>query len=71
MTDSWTTVASFSSTGEAYIVKGMLESNNIPVTMTNETISGVYPIDTWAPVEIKVPAALAEKAKALIANCGD
>ncbi len=70
MTDSWTTVASFSSSGEVHIVKGMLESHGIPVTMTNETISRVYPIDTWALVEIKVPAALAGKAKALIETYG-
>lgn len=69
---TWITVASFTSPEEAYIVKGMLENNDIPVAMTNETISSVYPMtDTWAPVELQVPADLADKAKALLESHRD
>lgn len=69
---TWITVASFTSPEEAYIVKGMLENNDIPVAMTNETISSVYPMtDTWAPVELQVPADLADKAKGLLESHRD
>jgi len=65
--NDWTTVAKFSSVEDGYIIKGMLESNGIPVELNNATISSVYPMtDTWAPLEIMVPKNLAEKAKSLI-----
>ena len=68
----WTTIASFSSPEEAYIVKGMLESNGIPVELSNATISSVYPMtDTWAPVELMVPDTAAEKARSLMADHRD
>ncbi len=64
---SWTKIASFSSTEDAYIVKGMLESNDIPVVMNNVTISTVYPMtDTWAPVELLVPKTFESQARQLI-----
>lgn len=72
MTNTWTTVATFSSPQEAAIVRGMLLSEDIPVEMTNQTISSVYPMtDTWAPVELKVPATMAEKARRLMDLHGD
>ena len=68
----WTTIASSSSPEEAYIVKGMLESNGIPVELSNATISSVYPMtDTWAPVELMVPDTEAEKARSLMADHRD
>lgn len=68
MNDStWVTVATFSSVEDGYIVKGMLESNDIPVELNNATISSVYPMtDTWAPLEIMVPAHRADDARNLI-----
>lgn len=64
---SWTTIASFSSPEEAYIVKGMLENNDIPVEMSNATISNVYPMtDTWTPIELRVPESLSDKAMGLL-----
>ncbi|MDE6334655.1 MAG: DUF2007 domain-containing protein [Muribaculaceae bacterium] len=54
---TWVTAATFSSVEDGYIVKGMLESNGIPVELNNATISSVYPMtDTWAPLELMVPA---------------
>lgn len=52
----WIKIASFTTPQDAYIVKGMLESNDIPTVLNNATISSVYPMtDTWAPVELLVP----------------
>lgn len=63
----WTTIASYTSLDEAYIVKGMLEAHDIPVEVANATIGSVYPMtDTWAPIELQVPQPLAVKALALI-----
>lgn len=71
MNDNWTIVATFSSVEDSYIVKGMLESNGIPVELNNATISSVYPMtDTWAPLELMVPADRADEARSLI-NAGD
>jgi len=67
MAPSWTKIASFTSAEDAYIVKGMLESNDIPVVMNNATISTVYPMtDTWTPVELLVPEAFESQARHLI-----
>lgn len=69
---AWITIASFSSAEEAYIVKGMLESNDIPVNIVNGTISSVYPMtDTWAPVEIQVPGQMVPEAVKLLKLHGD
>ena len=71
MNDNWTIIATFSSVEDGYIVKGMLESNGIPVELNNTTISSVYPMtDTWAPLELMVPADRADEARSLI-NAGD
>lgn len=65
--NNWTTIATFSSVEDGYIVKGMLESNGIPVELNNATISSVYPMtDTWAPLELMVPAGRADEARRLI-----
>lgn len=69
---AWITIASYSSPEEAYIVKGMLESHDIPVALTNATISSVYPMtDTWAPVGLQVPGAMADEAIRLLKLHGD
>lgn len=69
MSDSWIRIASFSSLPEAYIAKGVLDNYDIPAQLTNTVISSVYPMtDTWAPVELLVPAPLAGKAAALLQN---
>ncbi len=72
MAPNWIRIASFSSSEDAYIVKGMLESNDIPVEISNATISSVYPMtDTWAPVELFVPRELETEAERLLKINGD
>lgn len=72
MAPNWVRIASFSSSEDAYIVKGMLESNDIPVEISNATISSVYPMtDTWAPVELFVPRELETEADRLLKINGD
>ncbi len=72
MAPNWVRIASFSSSEDAYIVKGMLESNDIPVEISNATISSVYPMtDTWAPVELFVPRELETEAERLLKINGD
>ena len=72
MAPNWVRIASFSSSEDAYIVKGMLESNDIPVEISNATISSVYPMtDTWAPIELFVPRELETEAERLLKINGD
>lgn len=72
MAPNWIRIASFSSSEDAYIVKGMLESNDIPVEISNATISSVYPMtDTWAPIELFVPRELETEAQRLLKINGD
>lgn len=71
-TGGWTTVATYSDQQSAFIAKGMLETNGVPVNLTNATISSVYPMtDTWASIELMVPPSMAELAKKLLALEGD
>lgn len=68
----WKTIGAYGSTEEAYIVKGMLETNGIPVAITNATISSVYPMtDTWTPVELSVPESMEAEARRLLKLNGD
>lgn len=72
MAPNWVRIASFSSLEDAYIVKGMLESNDIPVEISNATISSVYPMtDTWASVELFVPREFEAEAQRLLKINGD
>ena len=72
MAPNWVRIASFSSSEDAYIVKGMLESNDTPVEISNATISSVYPMtDTWAPIELFVPRELETEAERLLKINGD
>lgn len=71
-TGGWQTVATYSDRNTAFICKGMLETNDIPVMLTNATISSVYPMtDTWAAIELQVPPQLAGRAKELLRLNGD
>jgi hypothetical protein len=65
--EGWTVIGRYYSVAEAYIAKGLLENENIPVIVTNATISTIYPMtDTWASVELLVPDACADAAKTLL-----
>lgn len=63
----WVCVNTYRDASAAYIDRGMLESNGIPTTLTNELISSVYPMtDTWAGVDLMVPAELHAQALKLL-----
>jgi len=53
---------------EAQIVKGRLESENIPAIIRGEALGAIYGLTTGILAEsaVLVPAALAEKAKAIL-----
>lgn len=71
-TGGWVTVATYGDPVAAYISKGMLETNGIPVTLTNPTISSVYPMtDTWAAIDLLVPGSFADEARRLLSLSGD
>lgn len=55
---------------EAQIVKGRLESEGIPAIIRGEALGAIYGLTTGILAEsaVLVPAALAEKAKALLAD---
>lgn len=68
----WITVASFTSEQDAAIAAGMLENHDIPAQLTGTVMASVYPMtDTWAPVNLLVPAPLAEQARKLLESSGD
>lgn len=73
-TDSsgWVRVGTYSDPAAAYIAKGMLETNGVPASLTNDTISTVYPMtDTWAAVDLYVPQSMAAMAVRLLHLDGD
>ena len=63
----WTMVRSYSSEAEASLAKGMLENYGITCVVNNGVIASVYPMTaTWASIEIMVPKAQAERARAIL-----
>lgn len=63
----WILLRSYNNLQEAEIDRGLLADNGIPCVIQNEAISSVYPMtDTWAPLNMMVPAALADEAAALL-----
>ena len=49
------------------IDRGLLQANGIPCVTNNATISSVYPMtDTWAPVELLIPASQLALARELV-----
>ena len=67
--DSWVLFKTYSNVQEAAIDRGLLQASGIPCVVNNATISSVYPMtDTWAPIELMIPASALSKAKALVGN---
>lgn len=63
----WSVIGEYQSEADASIVKGMLETNGVPVIVNNGTISSVYPMTmTWAPVQLLVPDNAADTARRLL-----
>lgn len=68
---NWAEAARFTTEQEAYIVKGMLDSLNIP-SVIETTLSTVYPMTlSWAPVVLMVPEDRLEAARAALARHQD
>ncbi|MDE6316835.1 MAG: DUF2007 domain-containing protein [Muribaculaceae bacterium] len=65
--DELVTIANYSSIEEAYIVKGMLESNGIPTMVIND--DNLY-VPVFNGVRLQVRASDAKKAEALISASG-
>ncbi len=71
-TNGWVRVGTYSDPAAAHIARGMLETNGIPASLTNDTISSVYPMtDTWAAVDLYVPQSMATLAQRLLKLDGD
>ncbi|MBD5211010.1 MAG: DUF2007 domain-containing protein [Bacteroidales bacterium] len=65
--DDLVTVATYSSPEEAYIVKGMLESNGVPAIVVND--DNLY-VPVFNGVRVQVNASDASKAEALLSQNG-
>ena len=71
--ENFRTVYIASNQPEAYIVKGRLESAQIPVLLSYESAGLVYGItvDGLGKVEVKVPESMADAAAALLSEVPD
>lgn len=62
---SWVVLGSYNNEPEAYIHKGVLETNGVTCVMNNGV--SAYPMtDTWAPVQLLVPRAELSRARELL-----
>lgn len=65
--EGWVLFRTYSNSESAAIDRGLLQSNGVPCVVNNATISSVYPMtDTWAPVELMIPATKVELAEKLL-----
>lgn len=65
--EGWVLFRTYSNSESAAIDRGLLQSYGVPCVVNNATISSVYPMtDTWAPVELMIPAAKVELAEKLL-----
>ena len=68
--DRLVTVSRYDTTGDAQLAKTQLEDAGIPCMLANAEQSGLAPIfeGTEGGVQVKVPAARADEARALLAS---
>ncbi len=66
--DSWVTVFEAATIDEANIVKGLLESAEVPVILEREAIGAIYALTVGplSEIAVKVPPDLAERALQLL-----
>lgn len=64
----WEVIYVASNRMEAEVIRGRLESEDIPVVLSGEAVGAVFGLATGplAQVEVLVPAPLAERARALL-----
>lgn len=64
---NWTVVAECNSVADASIIAGAIENEDIPTTILNSALQSALPMTyTWAPVQILVPADMAERARVVV-----
>ena len=68
--DRLVTVARYNSTGDAQLAKTQLDDAGIPCMLANADQSGLAPMfeGTEGGVQVKVPAARADEARALLVS---
>ena len=68
--DRLVTVSRYDTTGDAQLAKTQLEDAGIPCMLANAEQSGLAPMfeGTEGGVQVKVPAARADEARALLAS---
>lgn len=65
-------IGNFPTLQAAEIAAGMLQAHGIPCSVTNATLSSVLPLtETWTPLQLVVPQAMAMKARSLLSDFGD
>jgi hypothetical protein len=65
--EGWVLFRTYNNPETAAIDRGLLQANGVPCVVNNATISSVYPMtDTWAPVELMIPATQVELAEKLL-----
>lgn len=59
------TIGTYSTDWEAHIAEGVLASEGIPCTLTNETFSSIYPIgfNSIGGINLVVPGQYADRAR--------
>lgn len=68
--EGWVVFDTYYSDADAYIDKGVLETNGVPCVIMNEIISTVYPL-TMTPlgaIRLMVPRELLEEARRIMAS---
>jgi len=67
----WVSIFTASGLGEAYIIKGRLESEGIPVKLSYEAISKIYgfTVNGLGEVHIMVPSIDVERAIDILSSC--
>ncbi|MCM1449529.1 MAG: DUF2007 domain-containing protein [Clostridiales bacterium] len=64
---NWVVIAECNTVTDASIIAGAIESVDIPVQIMNGTLQSALPMTyTWAPVQIMVPANLADEARKMV-----
>lgn len=68
----WVLFGSFYSDVEAYILKGVLETNGIPCIINNELMSTVYPlpVSDVGSINVLIPAEMVDLAEEIIRSSG-
>lgn len=64
----WETVYVAATLEEAHIVRGRLEVEDLPVLLAYDSLNTVYGMTAAHGVRVQVPRALAERARALLAE---